>query len=66
MTLKEAREKGKLAQFIREKEKEQPPADAAEFKKVVRSMIGTPDSQPSARRRKIPTPGTSAKDSSAS
>jgi hypothetical protein len=29
MTLKEAREKGKLVQFIREKEKELKPADTA-------------------------------------
>jgi len=67
MTLKEAREKGKLAQFIREKEKEQKPADAARFKKVVRVMVSPPVGSPvSARRKRKPTPGTSQSDSSAS
>lgn len=37
-TLKEAREKGKLKQFIKEREKETPPADKARFEKTLKSM----------------------------
>ena len=56
MDLKEAREKKKLGQFIREKEKEYPKTNEAQFSVVVKSMA----SQVAKSKR-----GTSKKDSSA-
>jgi hypothetical protein len=39
ISLREAREKGKVEQFIREREKEgQPPANKKRFKKLLKSM----------------------------
>lgn len=37
-TLKEAREKGKMKQFIKEREKDMPPADKKRFDKTLESM----------------------------
>lgn len=41
ITLKEAREKGKLDQFIKEREKAQP-GDADRFEKLLSSAAGVP------------------------
>jgi hypothetical protein len=37
-TLKEAREKGNLKQFIKEREEDTPPGDTARFEKALTSM----------------------------
>jgi hypothetical protein len=55
MNLKEARDKNKLEQFIREREG-QSPADKKRFNKLVKSA---------ASQKKKPKPGTSQKDSGA-
>jgi hypothetical protein len=39
MTLKEAREKNKLAQFIKEREKDTPPANKRKFSRLLKSII---------------------------
>ena len=39
MTLKEAREKGKLAQFIKEREKDTPPGNMRQFKRMLKSIV---------------------------
>jgi hypothetical protein len=55
MNLKEAREKGRVEQFIREREK-QPPAEKKRFQKLIKSV---------ASQMKKPKPGTSRKGSRA-
>jgi hypothetical protein len=39
MNLKEARAKNKLAQFIREREKDTPPGNLRRFKRVLKSIV---------------------------
>jgi len=54
-TLKEAQKKGKLGQFIKEREKETAPADKAKFDKALTSMTSG---------KKKSTRGTSGRSSS--
>ena len=57
ITLKQAREQGKLAQFIREQEKQFPAANRKEFNRVLKSMVS---------QKTKPVRGTSRKGSTAS
>ncbi len=56
-TLKDAQKKGKLDQFIKEREKETTPADKVKFDKALKSMTSG---------KKKSTQGTSGQDSSES
>jgi len=52
MTLKEAREKNKLEQFIREREKDTPPGNMRRFKRALKSIVsGTAKSKPGTSRK---------------
>ncbi len=53
LTLKEAREKGKLKQFIREREKDTPPADGERFERLLNEVTkGKPKTEKTSRKPK--------------
>lgn len=50
LTLKEARDKGKLKQFIKEHEKDAP-GDAERFERALTSMVGKSKATPATSKR---------------
>ena len=54
MNLKEARDKNKLSQFIKEQEKKTAPANRSAFNRTVKSMISSPSQKLKPKRGTSP------------